>query len=340
MIRRKNVGFVALIGLTLLFSGCSSKKYFEPENTFSASYAANSYGANIVDLSRDGGTLSNGHYLGKSGVNAISLGEDFRFLNENNRYVLAANPEGVLKIIDKKTKEPVRAVALHTPVVSATIKNGVIAYILNSNTFGIYLMNQNKKIVENRSERTFAIDTRAASPMFIENLVVMPMLDGKLIIVNISDVESAKVVYISSEKAFNNVIHLSRMGNTMVAATPKRLITLGTEGKLEYKANISEVAVDHDRIYLFTKEGQVLSLSRNLELLGTSKFKFAHFSAGTAFDGKVFALDQQGSLIVLNRDLTRYKVYDVGAVDEPAFITGKKLYKDTEVIDLSKLGYE
>lgn len=340
MIRRKNVGFVVLVGLTLLFSGCSSKKYFEPENTFSASHASTSYGANIVDLSRDGGTLSNGHYLGKAGVNAISLGEGYRFLNENNRYVLATNPEGILKIIDKKTKKPVRAVALHTPVVSATIKNGVIAYILNSNTFGIYIMSQNRKIVENRSERTFAIDTRAASPMFIENLVVMPMLDGKLIIVNMSDTESSKVVYISSEKAFNNVIYLSRMGNTMVAATPKRLITLSAAGKLEYKENISEVAVDNGKIYLFTKEGQVLALSRNLELLGTSKFKFAHYAAGTAFDGKVYALDQQGSLIVLNSNLTKSKIYDLGAVDEPVFITGTKLYKDGKVIELSKLGYK
>jgi len=336
----KQLSFIAFTALVLLFSGCSSKKYFEPETTFSASSASKSYGASIVDLSRDGGTLSNGQYLGKKGIQPIEVGEGYRFLNENNAYVLAANAEGILKIIDKKTKEPLRAVALHVPVVSATIRNGVIAYILNNNTFGIYLMGQNRKVVENRSERTYAIDTRAASPMFIENLVVMPMLDGKLIIVNISDTENAKVVYISSESAFNNVIYLSRMGNTMVAATPKRLITLGTEGKLEYKANISEVAVDNGKIYLFTKEGKVLALNRRLEVVGTSKFKFAHFSAGTAFDGKVFALDQQGSLIVLNSDLTKSKIYDVGAVDEPAFITGKKLYKDGEVIDLSKLGYE
>jgi hypothetical protein len=336
----KQLLLLTITSVALLFSGCSSKKYFEPENTFSASSASQSYGANLVDLSRDGGTLSNGRYLGKAGVSGIALGDGYRFLNESNAYVLAANSEGILKVIDKKTKEPVRAVSHHTPVVAATIKNGVIAYILNNNTFGIYLMKNNRKVVENRSERTYAIDTRAASPMFIENLVVMPMLDGKLIIVNIADSENAKVVYISSQPVFNNVIYLSRMGNTMVAATPKRLITLGTEGKLEYKANISEVAVDNGRIYLFTKEGKVVALSRNLEVLGTSKFKFAHYAVGTAFDGRVYALDQQGSLIVLNRDLTKSKIYDLGAVDEPAFITGTKLYKDGKVIELSKLGYE
>jgi outer membrane protein assembly factor BamB len=109
---------------------------------------------------------------------------------------------------------------------------------------------------------------------------------------------------------------------------------------LEYRANISEVAVNNGKVYLFTKEGKVVALSRHLKVVGTSKFKFAHFSAGTAFDGRVFALDQQGSLIVLNSDLTKSKIYDVGAVDEPAFITGTKLYKDGKVIELSKLGYE
>ena len=299
------------IAVAVLFSGCSSKKYFEPENTFSASNASSSYGGSITDLSREGGTLKSGHYIGKSGVSTVDLGEGYRFLNENNTYVLAANSEGVLKVIDKKTKEAVRAISLNVPVVSATIQNDVIAYILNSNTFGIYQMADNRKLVESRSEATFAIDTRAASPIFIDSLVVMPMLDGKLIIINIADTGNAKVVYISSEKAFNNVIYLAREDNTMIAATPKKLITLGTEGQKEYSANISEVAYDNGNIYLFTKEGQVIALDSDLEVVAESKYKFAHYAVGTAFDGRVYALDQGGSLIVMNSSLSKNKIYDV-----------------------------
>ncbi len=336
----KVLSLVTFTIAAVLFSGCSSKKYFEPEQTFLASSASSSYGGSIADLSRDGGTLKSGQYIGKAGVSTINLGEGYRFLNENDSYVLASNAEGILKVIDKKTKEAVRAVSLHVPVVAATIQNGVIAYILNSNTFGIYQMADNRKVVESRSEATFAIDTRAASPIFIDNLAVMPMLDGKLIIVNIADTENAKVVYISSEKVFNNVIYLSREGNTMIAATPKKLITLGNGGQREYKVNISEVAFDNGRIYLFTKEGQVIALDSNLDAIGTSKYKFAHYAAGTAFNGRVYALDQGGSLIVMNSALTKHKIYDLGEVGEPAFIKGTKLYKDGKVIELSKLGYE
>jgi len=324
----------------LLFSGCSSKKYFEPEQTFSASNASTSYGGSMSDISREGGTLQSGKYISKEGVSSINIGEGYRFLNEDNTYVLAANAEGILKIIDKKTKEAVRAVSLKVPVVSATIHNGVIAYILNSNTFGIYQMAGNKKVVESRSETTFAIDTRAASPIFIDSLVVMPMLDGKLIIVNISDSENAKVVYLSTEKVFNNVIYLSRKGNTMIAATPKRLLTLGNSGQNEYKANISEVAFDNGIIYLFTKEGEIIALDSGLEKVGESKYKFAHYSVGTAFNGRVYGLDQGGSLIVMDSALSKHKIYDLGEVSEPAFIAGTKLYKDGDIIELSKLGYE
>jgi hypothetical protein len=38
--------------------------------------------------------------------------------------------------------------------------------------------------------------------------------------------------------------------------------------------------------------------------------------------------------------LSKFKIYDIGEVDEPALIIGSRLYKDGKIIDLSKLGYE
>jgi hypothetical protein len=337
---KKSISFILVATGALIFSGCSSKQYFTPEQTYSPSKAVHSFGDTIVDLSRDGATLSNGSYIGKSGVGKIQLGEGYRFLSENENYILAGNPEGILKIIDKRSGEPVRAVALHVPIVAAKIDRGVIAYILNNNTFGLYQIADNRKVMENRSEHAYAIDTRAATPMFVDNLAVMPMLDGKLIIVDVNNPENAKVVYLSSEKYFNNVIYLARLGNMMVAATPKKVIVLGNGGKKEYAANISEVAVSKAGIYLFTKEGEVIRLDLNLKPIAKKKFKFAHFSTATALGDRVYALDQQGSLIVLSADLGKYKIYDVGAVDEPALMIGSRLYKDGKVIDLSKLSYE
>ncbi len=329
------IGFISFV-----LSGCSGKQYFEPEQTYSASGISSSYGSKIVNLSRDGATLKSGHYIGQQGMSSINIGEGYRFLSESSTYVLAGNAKGILKVIDKKTGDPIRAVSLHVPIVSAAIQKGVVAYILNNNSFGIYQIKDNRKVVEHSSERTYAIDTRAASPMFIDNLAVVPMLDGKLIILDIHDTQTTKVVYLSRDKSFNNVVHLSRSGNTMVAATPTKIIVLGSEGQKEYRANISEIAVANGTIYLFSKEGEIVRLDMVLNPLAKQKFKYAHFAASTAFGGKVFALDQQGSLIVLSKDLNKHKIYDVGEVDTPVFMTGTKLYKDGKTIELSKLGYE
>ena len=121
--------YLSLVGITaaaLLFSGCSSKQYFEPDNTYSASSASSSYGGSIMDITRDGATLDNAHYIGEKGISALNLGEGFRFLSESGNYILASDVEGNLKIIDKGTKETVSLVAMHVPVVSATVQGGKI----------------------------------------------------------------------------------------------------------------------------------------------------------------------------------------------------------------------
>ncbi|MFT7880076.1 MAG: hypothetical protein ABXS91_06725 [Sulfurimonas sp.] len=335
--------YLALVGVTaaLIFTGCSSKKYFEPEETFSASKATGSYESKITAVSRDGATLENYRYISKEkGIRSISLTEGYRFLSENSRYVLASDIKGTLQVIDKNSHKVVREITFDSPVVTAAIQGRKIAYILNNNSFGLYNMHAKKKMLEERSDETYAIDVRTATPIFIDSLTIFPMLDGKLIIVNGDDVTHAKVVYLSSDKAFNNVIYLTRSGNTMVAATPKTLITVGGAGEKEYRANISEVVVANGMIYLFTKEGEIVKLNKALDVVERTKFKFAHYSVATVIGEKIYALDQKGSLIVLDPALSKSRIYDVGAVERPAFISGTKLYKDGDIIELSKLGYE
>ncbi len=337
---RSGMSLFLLLGTALIFSGCSSKKYFEPEQTFSASGAATSYGDTIIDQSRDGATLKSGRYIGKAGISKINLGQGYRFVSESSRYVLATNPEGSLKIIKKSDGKILRTVPFTVPIVSATIEHGLIAYILNDNTFGVYSVAKDKKIIENKSEHAYAIDTRAATPMFIDNLAVLPMLDGRLVVLDKNDPDNATVIYLSSENVFNNIIYLSRSGDTMIAATPTRLLAIGPEGQEELRTHISDVAISNGFVYLFTKEGEIIKLDKTLNEKAKKKFKFVHFSASAAIGGRVYGLDQGGSLIVLNANLTKFKIYDIGEVKTPVFIAGKKLYKDGKIIHLNKLGYE
>jgi hypothetical protein len=321
----------------LFFIGCSSKKYFEPQQTFKPTVAVSGHEGKAVYLTRDGVTFDNRTYISKKGQGSLLLGEGTTFLSENSSYVLAGNKEGMLSLISKSSKKVVKTIPFHVPVVSAAMKNGIVVYLLQDNTFGLYRLSSNEKLVESKSDDAFAVDARIASPVFVDNLAVIPTLDGKLLIVDMQSPENAKVIYVSSETSLNNIIYLSRMGNLLVAATPNRVMTIGSaEG--EFTQGVSEVAIANGAIYVFTKAGEIIKFSPSMKELAKKKFKFAHFSAATAFGGRVYAMDQKGSLIVLNSNLTKYRIYDVGGVDDFAFVSGHRIYKDNKVISLDKLG--
>ena len=329
--------FIWIFAAILLLSGCSGKKYFEPAQTLKPTGAVGGHKGKAVYVTRNGVTFDNGTYISKNGPGREVLSRGNHYLGESPAYIIVANGAGKLSLISKKSKKIVHAVTFDAPVVSAGIKNGKIVYLLQDNTFGIYKLSSKEKLVENKSEDAFAVDARIASPLFVDNLAVIPTLDGKLLILDMQSPENARVIYVSSKSKLNNIIYLSRMGNTLVAATPSRIMIIGSsEG--EVTEGISEVAIAKGSIYVFTKAGEIIKYSSSLKQLARKKFKFAHFSAATAFGSRVYALDQKGSLIVLNSALTKNRVYDVGKVKDFAFASGHKLYKDNTVISLDKLG--
>ncbi len=333
----KQFGWITLAIAVLLFSGCSGKKYFEPEQTFKPTGAISGHKGKAIYLTRDGVTFDTRTYISKRGAGAFTLRAGDHYLSESASYVLTANREGKLSVISRSSKKVIKTITFDFPVVSAGIKSGKIVYLLQDNTFGIYKLSSGEKLIESKSDDAFAVDARIASPIFVDNLAVIPTLDGKLLIIDMQSPENAKVIYVSSKTNLNNIIYLSRTGNTLVAATPNRLMIIGSaEG--EFSEGISEVAIANNAIYVFTKAGEVVKFSSSLKELARKKFKFAHFSVATAFGGRVYAMDQKGSLIVLNSALTKSRIYDVGKVKDFAFVSGHKIYKDNKVISLDKLG--
>jgi hypothetical protein len=325
-----------IVAALLFFAGCSGKKYFEPKQVLKPSSAVSGHKGKSVYLTRNGVTFDNGSYVSKRGPGVALLGGN-HYLGESGSYILAANGAGKLSLISKKSKKVASTVNFDAPVVSAGIKGNKVVYLLQDNTFGIYSLSSKQKLVESKSEDAFAVDARIASPVFVDNLAVIPTLDGKLLILDMNSPDDARVIYVSSKTKLNNIIFLSRMGNTLVAATPSRVMIIGSnEG--EFTEGISEVAIADNAIYVFTKAGEIVKFSSSLKELARKKFKFAHFSAATAFGGRVYALDQQGSLIVLDKSLKKYRVYKVGKVKDFAFVSGHRIYKDNQVISLDKLG--
>ena len=199
--------WVSIAIAALLFSGCSGKKYFEPKQTFKPAGAVSGHKGKAVYLTRDGVTFDTRTYIGKRGAGTLTLGADEHYLSENASYVLTANRAGKLSVISKSSKKVIKTIPFDIPVVSAGIKSGKIVYLLQDNTFGIYKLSTGKKLVESKSDNAFAVDARIASPLFVDNLAVVPTLDGKLLIIDMNSPENAKVIYVSSKTNLNNIIY-------------------------------------------------------------------------------------------------------------------------------------
>jgi len=329
---------VALAGV-LILSGCDNGKSFEPKDVFKLNAKTTIYTTQIVSQSRYGASLLDGHFIDRYGISNITLPKGYEYLNSTKNKVICSNSTS-LRVISRANNKTLADINTTIPTISATFRGNLLAYILGNNSFGLYNTKTKKTIIESQVGDNVAINTKAAAPIFVDNLAVMPMLDGKLVIVDINDIENANIIYISSQSVFNNVIYLSRIGDNLVAATRYKLITLGTIGEFEYASNLSDIAINKGYIYLFAKDGTIAKLDIKLNKIASAKFDYARYSAVSAFDDKIVALDKTGALIVLNSSLTKHRIYDISKVENPVYINANKLYKDGKIIDLSQISYE
>ena len=120
-------------------------------------------------------------------------------------------------------------------VAGAMVGDDALVYLLKDNNFGLYDFSKNSIIYNNKAEKVFSIDTRVANPIQVENLVVVPLLDGKLSILDLKTLKITKEIIISTNSVLNNVIFLKRFKNSLIASTPHSLISYSNKGKREFK---------------------------------------------------------------------------------------------------------
>jgi len=320
----------------LIFLGCSSKQYYTPEQSYNASSSA--MGDKIVHYSRNGATLASGDVLTKTQRVDLKLKNGFHFINNTKNAALTADQHGKCNIITKKGT--VATVKFPQALVAGTLIGKFLVYVLQNNNFGVYDFEKKSIVYSSKAQKAFAIDTRIANPLQIENLVVIPTLDGKLTILDLKTLKVSKEMYVSTETSLNNVIFLGRLNNTLIASTPNKVLSISNKGKKELDTSVSEVMIQNKELFVFAKDGRILKLDESLTIQSEKKFKFAHFSVATLYKNSVYALDKQGYLIVSNPSFSQHRVYKVEEVDGYAFVSDGKLYYNQEIINLSTLTYK
>jgi outer membrane protein assembly factor BamB len=325
--------FATTLTALALFSGCSSKSYFSPKKVDSNLGYRLDLKTPLFDVSRDGATYDDGRVITKKrGMLKYAIPKGFRFVYDAKNAILIADASGEAKILSNG--KVVFEHKFDTAIASGSIKGDIGAFVLSNNKLIIYNISQNKVIYEEELEPTFAHDSRVANPIFLNNKVVFPTLDGRLLIVDKDRKTILRDISLSDRELFNNVIFLQEKNNTIVAATAFKVIVLRQHSIKSKRADIKDIIFDSNYIYIFTKSGKVIKTDLNLKTIKEIKFDFANFSAISAND-KLYMVEKGGYLISMDKNLQNSQISKLPTdIEKSIFSFKNKLFLDRFFIEL------
>jgi len=314
----------------LIFGGCSSKEYYDPDDVKDNWGKRAFLDETIIKTTADGAVLANGQILTRKGVQDYYLPKGYRYLGQSDGWIIATkvNGELLLQSIDDETVGI--NFELKKTVAGATVSGDKLAVLFATNDMALYTISTKALVLKEGGNAPVAVDTRIVNPYFLNELVLYMTLDGKVVIINSDTKEVLRSMLVSSEDNFNNIIYFNVIDDVMVAATGYRLFSLSEKERRE-KYEMRDVLYSEEGIWLTTKEGEVVALTPSLQLKAKRKYPFAHFLGMIMTEDKVFLLERQGYIIVLSKDLTESEVYELN-IDDGYVYVGKDAFYVNDII--------
>lgn len=289
----------------LLLTGCSQKKYFEPEDTEgSYSVDSKSISADIIGFNRSGATLEDGQVITNEDLKDFSLPEGYEFINYSEGKVIATNNRNKLLINDEK-----HIINVDGIVVAATLKDGVMAMVFSDNTLALYDTLKKKYLLKEYQAESLANDTRITNPIFMTNIVLFPTLNGKVVVVGIKENKIVKNIVVDANGTFNNIIFLDVVNDTLIAATANKIVAVGTNNVNLKEYEVRDIVSNKNDLYVATIDGLLIKMDTDLNVIAQKKYKFAKIYA-LAFGTSLYALESQGFLINVDENFLKDRIYD------------------------------
>ena len=314
-----------------LFTACSSKKYFEPEDVSSnIVLSKESMSSSITSMNKIGATLDNKKFITKNGISNYELPEGFDFLNltEDGRIIATNYVDKILIGNQEKILKDV--------VIAASLKNEKLALVYSNNTIELIDVNTSKTLFKEYLPLSLANDTRITNPYFMGNLILFPTLNGKVIIISSTNNESVKNISVDPDSEFNNIISLNviESSQTLIVATPNKIVSISPKEVLSKDYEVRDIIINKEDIYVATIDGQLIKLSASLNEVKSKKYKYAKFHA-LAFTDSLYAVESQGFLVNINSDFSKDSVYDFSFDNEERMISiGNRIYFGNDYITL------
>jgi len=326
---------VLAFSLLMFMSGCSEKHYFEPENIKGRIQYDGVLPAKIVEVGFSGATLKNGQVITQKGLQNYRLPKDYRFINSYNDLVVAAGDCKQNIVFNKKTNEKI-LLNLKRRIVSAMFipETNKLAFLLEGNSYGIYDFKEQKIVSKYNSDKAISTDIRIANPMMLADLVLMPTLDGKLVILNKKDGKRVREIVVGKGEDFNNIIFLKVIGNRLVAATPHRIISVSPKVMDAQNIEISDVIFVQDGIYILSKDGTIYLCDESLKILAKKKLPFAHF-VGAIYGEFIYVVEKEGYIVALDLNLASANIFEIpDKIDDWFYSTKDTFYYEKSFFKL------
>ncbi|MBM0636838.1 hypothetical protein LNU06_01485 [Campylobacter sp. VicNov18] len=327
--------FLSLVCLIFLCACGTKRQYFEPQQINGDLSHNDSLKAKIIDWNLASAKLSNNTAILKSGISIdkFKLPKNYMLLAYQDAEYVVADNDGNLKIFDDSYNE-IYTFKYEASVVSVALNGDDLALVLANNT--IVLANRSLGIKFSQTLTSApAQDSRMANPIFLDNIVVYPTLDGKILILSINNLQIIKDVVISAENFFNNVIYLNVFEDKLIAATAKKIIIVSPNRTLYLDADIKDVALSNNAIFILEKDGTVIKTDYNLKKTTEKKFEFAIFIKSNIYKDFLYLFEKTGYLVKMDLNLDNIQIFKLSeAVDKMSFMGNDKFYYEDKILDL------
>lgn len=315
----------------LVFSACSSKEVYTPEVVGDDWEHYESLEDNIVDTSLNIAELDNSKVVTKNGVVDVVVPEDHRVVSQSDGWIITSSIDGNITLSAEVDPTLQEKFALKKTIASASVHGDVLAVLFADNEIALYSIPTKEILFKEQGGASLAVDTKIVKPYFMNGLVIFSTLDGKIIIVNEAKRKRLRTVIVSSEDNFNNIIYMDIVDNKIVAATPYKILAMSKK-EIRAKYEIRNVIYDGTNLFVATKQGEVISLTPDLQMNAKLKFPFAHFLGMVTKGDNLYILEKEGYMIVLNKNMKDYTVHEVDIGDGLVLVTPDAFYADDEKI--------
>jgi len=314
----------------ILFTGCSSKQYFEPEDTFNLQQNVIELDSSIISLNSNGATLENENFISSSGIVDNKTKKSY-FLNFVNGTTISTDNNAKVYLQNNDTT---KSFSFSKNIISASKHNNLLAFGSIDNSITLFDMDTKKILFKEYLKPSSINNTKIANPIFLNTVVLYPTLDGKIVIVDLKQKVVAKTINIDPNNDVNNIIFLKEVQNILIAATSNKLFTF-VNGKVNLKdIDIQSIIVNKNNIYVATLDGEIAKYDFLLNKTAFKKFKFAKINA-LAFGTYLYALESQNFLIRIDENFKTAKVFDFSFDNEEKVIgIDNKIYTNDAYIVL------